>query len=683
MVQADGDDGSGGKHRLTDAGRKGRVHVAEATPGVPPDPAIAVSPGPEVGEQPAHQAGRAALALGALGVVFGDIGTSPLYAIHSIFTIDNGAVHPTAAGVYGIISLVVWSLILIVSLKYVVFVLRADNDGEGGVMALGAMARWALERAGVGPVTFVLTLGVLGAALFYGDSVITPSISVLSAVEGLEVPAPRLADAVVPIAAVILALLFMVQRWGTQRVGSIFGPVMLLWFGALAVTGLPELFRNPRILLGLSPTYGIAFLAAQPWTGFVAMGAVVLAITGAEALYADLGHFGRGPIRSAWFVIVFPALVVNYLAQGALVLRAPAMRSNPFFLLLPPWAQIPMVVLATAATVIASQAVISGAYSVSQQALRLGFLPHLHIRHTSEQTVGQIYVPSVNWALFLAVLVVTLTFRHSVRLAAAYGVAVTGTFLITTALFLTVARVQWHWEVWKVALFAALVGGVEIIFFAANLTKVLDGGWLTLLIALLVFTTMTTWQKGREIVTARRTEQEGSLAEFLAALRHKELYRVPGIAVFPHPGSDTAPLALRANVEYNRVLHQHVVIMSERTAQVPHIPWEKRLTVDHLGDPSDGVVHVTVEFGFQDELDLPAALDRVAEQGIEGMQGTVAASEALYFLSRITLRVTRRPGMNIWRKRLFIALAHNAANPAEYFGLPVDRTVSLGTQVDI
>jgi KUP system potassium uptake protein len=425
----------------------------------------------------------------------------------------------------------------------------------------------------------------------------------------------------------------------------------------------------------------MVFMGGHPYTAFIAMGAVVLAITGAEALYADLGHFGRSPIRWSWFVIVFPALLVNYLAQGALILHHPSARSNPFFLLLPGWAQIPMVMLATAATVIASQAVITGAFSVSRQALRLGFLPHLRIRHTSEHEFGQIYVPSVNWSLFVAVLAVTLTFRHSARLATAYGVAVTGTFLITTMLFLVVARVHWRWAPWKLAAFGLVVGGVELTYFSANLTKIVDGGWLTLLIALAVFTTMMTWQRGREIVTARRREKEGSLAEFIAALRRQHVYRVPGTAVFPHPSKETTPLALRANVERNHVLHECVVLTSGHTANVPHIPWEERLTVSDLGDPTDGIIHVNAEFGFQDPTDFPEVLRRISVKGVEGHM--VDPDDASYFVSRITLRRTDRPGMSRWRKALFIALAHNAASQAEFLCLPDERTVVMGTEIDI
>jgi KUP system potassium uptake protein len=411
------------------------------------------------------------------------------------------------------------------------------------------------------------------------------------------------------------------------------------------------------------------------------MGAVVLAITGAEALYADMGHFGAAPIRRAWFLLVFPALTLNYLGQGALVLRDPAGRSNPFYLLLPHWARIPMIVLATAATVIASQAVISGAFSVSRQAVRLGFLPRLRVRHTSAEQEGQVYVPAINWALLAAVLVLVLTFRSSTRLANAYGVAVTGTFLITTTLFLVVARASWRWPVWRLWLVGVLFALVELTFFCANLLKVHEGGWLTLLIAAVVFTIMTTWQRGRRIVTARRTEMEGPLREFIDEVHASSLPRVPGTAVFPHPTKETTPLALRANVEHNHVLHECVVILSGRTANVPHVPWSRRLTVDQLGDPTDGILHIDAEFGFQDRTDFPEVLRRARR--LPDIRGDIDADSASWFVSRITLRRTRRPEMPTWRKALFIALAHNTASQAEFLYLPDDRTVVMGAQVDI
>jgi len=410
----------------------------------------------------------------------------------------------------------------------------------------------------------------------------------------------------------------------------------------------------------------------------------VLAITGAEALYADMGHFGRSAIRRVWFVVVFPALTLNYLAQGALILRDPASDTNPFFLLLPGWARLPMVVLATAATVIASQAVITGAYSVSRQALRLGFLPHLRIRQTSRHSFGQIYVPGVNWALFAAVLVVVVSFRSSARLATAYGVAVTGTFLITTTLFLVVARVLWRWEPWKLAVVGVAFGGVELTYFTANLSKVVHGGWLTLLIAAVVFTVMVTWQRGRELVTARRIEMEGPLPDFLEELRTTRVQRVPGIAVFPHPDKETTPLALRANVAHNHVLHERVVIISGHTATVPHIPWDQRITIDDLGDPDDGIVHIGAVFGFQDPMDFPQVLRRAAHHpDATELTADLDPEQTSYFVSRITLRRTDRPGMARWRKLLFIALAQNAASQAEFLGLPDQRTIVLSAEVPV
>jgi KUP system potassium uptake protein len=428
----------------------------------------------------------------ALGVVFGDIGTSPLYTLQAVFSIDHGAVNTTAAGVYGVLSLVFWSITIVVSVKYVLLVLRADNGGEGGVLALAALVRRSLANPTASGGAIVIAVGVFGAALFYGDSVITPAISVLSAVSGVKVAAPGLSEAVVPTAGVILAALFSVQRWGTGRIGALFGPMMLVWFLVLALTGLRQVAAHPSILRALSPSYGLRFIATHPNTAFIAMGAVVLAITGAEALFADLGHFGRRPIRRAWYAVVFPSLTLNYLGQGSIVLRDPATKASPFFQLVPHWAQIPLVALAAAATVIASQAVISGAFSVSQQAVQLGFLPRLRSRHTSRQNAGQVYVGAVNWMLFAAVLAVTVGFGSATRLATAYGVAVTGTFLITTALLLVLARTRWHWKTRNLVTIAIGIGATELTYFVANLTKITHGGWFPLLIALTGFTIMMT-----------------------------------------------------------------------------------------------------------------------------------------------------------------------------------------------
>jgi len=619
----------------------------------------------------------AGLSLAALGVVFGDIGTSPLYSVQTVFALDDGIVKPSPDDAYGIISLIFWSITLIVSIKYVLFIMRADNDGEGGVMALAALVQRARINASV-----LVGLGVFGASLFYGDSVITPAISVLSAVEGVKVAAPALSHLVVEISLAILMVLFAIQRWGTAIVGRLFGPVMVVWFLSIGLAGLRSVVDEPGVLKGLSPSYAVAFIGADPHVAFVAMGAVVLAITGAEALYADMGHFGPLPIRVAWFALVFPTLTLNYLGQTGLILRDPHAISSPFFLLFPHWSRIPMVVLATAATVIASQAVISGAYSVSLQAVRLGFMPRLTIRHTSEHEIGQIYVPAVNMALFAAVVVLVLGFRSSERLAAAYGIAVSGTFLITTVLFLTVARRRWHWPPWLIGLLALAFAPLELAFFAANLGKIHHGGWLPLVIAISVFTVMTTWHRGREIVTANRRAEEGSLQAFVDRLRVAEppVLRVPGTAVFPSPSRDTTPLALRANVHYNHVLHDRAVIITIESANVPHVTRKERVVVDPLGYTDDNIVHVTARFGFQDQPDIPDAL-RLARA--KGLECDIDVDHPIYFLSRITIEVTPARGMSRWRKKLFLAVSRHAASPVAHFGLPEDRTVSVSSQIRV
>lgn len=636
-------------------------------------------PGPAEPARPAH-AVRAGLVLAALGVVFGDIGTSPLYALETVFSIDNGAVRPTPTDVYGVISLMFWAITLIVSVKYVGIVMRADNDGEGGVMALAALARRLYStrtpRSGL-----LLVVGIVGVSLFYGDSLITPAISVLSAVEGLEVAAPGLSRAVLPTAIVIVVLLFAAQRFGTGRVGRLFGPVTVLWFAALAAGGLWRAAANPGVLRALSPTYGLSFVMSHPGIAFIAMGAIVLVITGAEALYADMGHFGRQPILRAWFFLVFPALIINYLGQAALILDEPSAAADPFFLLYPGWARLPMVVLATAATVIASQAVISGAFSLTRQAMQLGLLPALTVRQTDEHEGGQVYLPALNAALLAGVVVLMLAFRSSGRLATAYGVSVTGALVVDTVLLLLVARLLWHWQPWKLALAAVAFGAVEVTFLGANLSKIAHGGWLPLLIATVVFTVMTTWRKGREIVTANRRAKEGSLRDFVEEVRGLGLARVPGTAVFPHPGKDTVPLALRANTDHNHVLHETVIIVSASAANVPHVPPQERLTVDDLGYADDGLQHLSVRFGFSDVTDLPGALRQACEDGV--FDDAVLDTQPSYFISRGALRRTSSPGMSRWRKALFIALAHNAADPVAYFGLPAHRTVTMGSDVDV
>ena len=634
---------------------------------------------PAKGRGPAHDAGMAVLTLGALGVVFGDIGTSPLYALQTVFHADHGAVPTRESAVYGVLSLIFWSVTIIVSVKYLLLIMRADNDGEGGIMALIALIKGALPEGRRGQMALV-ALGIFGAALFYGDGMITPAISVLSSVEGLEVVSSSLESVVVPIALTILAALFLIQRFGTGAVGRLFGPVMAIWFTVLAVGGIAQITQHPGILRALSPHYAVLFFADHGGTAFIALGSIVLAVTGAEALYADMGHFGRPPIARAWFFLVFPALMLNYLGQGALIVDDPSSISNPFFLAFPDWSRIPVVVLATFATVIASQAVISGAFSVTRQAVSLGFLPRLTIRHTSKREIGQVYVPAVNWGIFAAVALLVIGFGSSTALASAYGIAVTGTLAIDTILFFVVVRILWHRPLWQVLAGGAAFLFVDLTFFAANVTKIFHGGWFPLLIALIVFIVLTTWQRGRELVTRNRTKEEGPLRAFIEELRDVEppVFRSPGTGVFLNADPETTPLAMRTNVEHNHALPENVVILSIRTMNVPNVPESEQVTIDDLGYRDDGISHVTVELGFQDRVDAPHLLTLAIRKGLEGDCRTDTAT---YFLSRMIIVATQAPGMRRWRKRLFMTLARNAANPVAYFGLPDDRTIVMGSHV--
>jgi KUP system potassium uptake protein len=581
-----------------------------------------------------------------------------------------------------VVSLIFWSVMLIVTVTYVLLAMRVDNDGEGGIMALiTLLRRWAAN--GKSRVTMLLAgLGVLGAALFLGDSMITPAISVLSAVEGLKVVRPSLHEWVVPITVVIIVCLFLVQRFGTAAVGRYFGPVMIGWFGAIGVCGVWGITKEPGILKALSPTYTVGFLVGHFHIAFFALAAVVLAVTGAEALYADMGHFGRKPISVGWIFLVFPACALSYLGQGALILSDRANLSAPFFLLTPGWARVPMVLLATAATVIASQAVITGAFSVAAQAAQLGYLPRLRVLHTSRSTHGQIYVPWINWLLLISVLTLVFAFRSSAALAFAFGMAVTGTITITTILFFYVAHRSWRVPWWLLGAGAAILLAVDLLFLAANLTKLVHGAWLPLAIALTAFTIMTTWQRGRHLVSARRARMEGSLQEFVDELRaHPErVHIVEGTAIFLNRGSETTPLALRANVEHNHVRHRHVVIVSVEVEPAPRVPGEERITIDDLGNPGDGITHVTVRFGYTENPDVPAALATLTPEQSEGRLDLDAAT---YFLSKIELRASRSPGLAPWRKRLFLATSHVTADASEHFNLPRDRVVLLGAQVDV
>jgi len=628
--------------------------------------------------------GRLALSVGALGVVFGDIGTSPLYTVQTVFSpSDPHPVRVSQDSVYGVTSLIVWSVLIIVTVTYVLLVMRADNDGEGGIMALITLIVARGAPGGRRVRLALAALGVFGASLFFGDSMITPAISVLSAIEGVKVAAPSVTSLVVPITAAIIVCLFLLQRLGTGAVGRVFGPVMGLWFTAIGAFGIRGIVSHPAILKALSPTYALGFLAGHFTVAFFALAAVVLAVTGAEALYADMGHFGRGPITRVWLVLVFPACILSYLGQGALVLADPANAvASPFFLLLPGWARLPMVFLAAAATVIASQAVISGAFSVTRQAAQLGYLPRLRITHTSEEQIGQVYVPWINWALLAAVLALVFAFRSSEALAFAFGMAVTGTITITTLLFFYVVRRQRGWPPWLVAAGAVPLLTIDLLFLAANLTKLPHGAWLPLAIAIVVFTVLVTWQQGRELVTRVREDDEGPLQAFVDQLhaRKPPLTRVPGTAIFLHRGSGTAPLAMRANVEHNQVLHEHVLVLAIETLPVPHVPPGERLQVDDLGYSDDGIVGVTARFGYMDSPDVPGLLPLIRKAGLESPLDETRIS---YFLSTIDLHPGTHPGMSWWRKRLFLATAQLTADAAEYFRLPRDRTVVMGARIEL
>jgi KUP system potassium uptake protein len=628
-------------------------------------------------------AAQGALAVGALGVVFGDIGTSPLYTLQTLFNPNDP--HPVTVShdsIFGVVSLIFWAVTIIVTVTYVLLVMRADNDGEGGIMALIALIRRRALPGGRRAKAVLAALGIFGASLFFGDSMITPAISVLSAVEGVKVAAPSVSGLVIPITVAIIVVLFGVQRLGTGAVGRVFGPVMSLWFTVLAVLGIRGVAKHPAILEALSPQYAIGFLVGHFGTAFFSLTAVVLAVTGAEALYADMGHFGRGPIRRAWLLVVFPACILNYLGQGALILGHPASISNPFFLLAPGWARLPMVFLATVATVIASQAVISGAFSVAHQAARLGYLPRLRIQYTSEQVMGQIYVPWINWLLLVGVLTLVLAFRSSAALAYAYGTAVTGTITITTLLFFYYARHRWRWPLWIVLAGGGVLLAIDLLFFAANLTKLTHGAWLPLLIGIIAFTILTTWQRGRELVTLQRAREEGPLPEFIAQLHamNPPLLRVPGTAVFLNRGKATAPLAMRANVEHNEILHEHVLILSIETTPAPHVPEAQRLQIDDLGYKDDRITFVAARFGYMDQTNVPGLMRLIRGADVESPLDDDRLS---YFVSRIELVQGHAPGMSRWRKRLFIATSRITADAAEYFRLPRERTVIMGSRIEV
>lgn len=615
-----------------------------------------------------------AITLAALGVVFGDIGTSPLYTIKEVFSVGTHPVPLTEVNMYGILSLIVWALIMVVSVKYVAFIMRADNRGEGGIMALLALA--SQKAAGDHKkLRMIMLLGILGACMFYADGMITPAISVLSAVEGLEIAAPILHPLILPITLIVLFILFWAQSKGTALVGAFFGPIMLLWFGTLAVLGISGIAENPAILHALNPYYAFKFFAVSPWIAFVALGAVVLSVTGAEALYADMGHFGRFPIRLAWFGLVLPALILNYFGQGALVLLHPETVKNPFYLLAPSWALYPLIILATLAAVIASQAVITGAFSVSRQALQLGYLPRMHVEHTSESEEGQVYMPRVNWGLMLAVMVLVLSFKSSGNLAAAYGIAVTGDMVITTLLAGFVFHHMWGWSKLRTGALVALFLTIDIAFFSANMLKIPDGGWVPLVIGIVIFTLMLTWKTGRAMVYTRLKNEAMELEPFMDAVGAHPPTRVPGTALFLTPNPDGVPHALLHNLKHNKVLHEKVVILTVKFLDFPHTSTEERVSLEAL--PHE-FYKVTVRYGFKDEPDLPRDLALCTDKGL-----ALGAMDTSFFVGKEILIASEKFGMSTWRKKIFIGLFRSAETITNQFKLPPNRVIELGSQLKI
>ena len=635
----------------------------------------ASSGGDNLGRHEPRRSAMYGLALAALGVVYGDIGTSPLYTLQTVFDPSNGLVLDTP-NVIGIISLIFWSLMVVVSLKYVTLILRANNHGEGGIMALLALAASSVASRPKLRNT-LLCVGVLGAALFYGDAVITPAISVLSAVEGLEVATPALKPYVIPITLGALIALFLMQKRGTAGIGAVFGPIMVAWFVILGVVGLINVLTAPGILVALNPFIGLAFCLHYHWLAFVALGGVVLSLTGAEALYADMGHFGANPVRLTWFGLVFPALALNYLGQGALLLADHAAAANPFYRLFPQWALFPMVVLSTAATVIASQAVISGTFSMTKQAMQLGFMPRMDVIYTSAKEIGQIYVPGINWMLLVAVVAAVLGFGSSAALGSAYGIAVTGTMLITTVLTFFVVRYAWHYN-WFLCVFATgFFLLIDALFFSSNLLKIVQGGWFPLAIGLLVFTVMITWGRGRQIMQIEAQKRAGTtpLIPYLESLLAGSPVRVGGTAIYMSPDPHGVPHALLNNLMHNHVLHQRVIFLTVVSKEVPWVPESERVEVQAL---QHGCHQVTVVYGFKDEVDLPRALQACAAFGL-----VFESPQTSYFLSRATVVPTPGNHMALWREKLFAVMLHNVGNVAAYLKLPANRVIELGERVEI
>ena len=618
-----------------------------------------------------HKASLATLSLAALGVVFGDIGTSPLYTMKEVFSLSKHPVELTQFNVLGILSLIFWSLIMIVSAKYVAFIMRADNRGEGGIMALLSLAN---NNAPSGNKrSWIMILGILGACMFYADGMITPAISVLSAIEGLEVVAPSLSYLIIPITLVVLFILFYAQSKGTHIVGAFFGPIMFFWFLTLALLGIINIASEPHVLMAINPLYAFQFFQLSPMVAFVALGAVVLSVTGAEALYADMGHFGRHPIRLAWFIFVLPALTLNYFGQGALIISNPENIKNPFYLMAPEFLVIPLIVLATLAAIIASQAVITGAFSVSRQALQLGFLPRMHVEHTSENQEGQIYLPRINWLLMIAVMALVVTFKSSGNLAGAYGIAVTGDMVISTLLASFVFYEVWKWNSAKTLIFMAIFLVIDFAFFSANILKIPDGGWFPILIGSVIFVLMTTWKKGRALLYKILKGEAIEINSFISSIGANPPPRVEGTAIFLTPNPDGVPHALLHNLKHNKVIHEKVIILTVMFMDYPHSLTKDLVTVEKL---PYNFYKVIVKYGFKDEPNLPKDLSLCAKNGLN-----IDPMNSSYFIGKEILLAMPKDNMNYWRKKLFIGLFRSAETITNQFKLPPNRVVELGSQV--
>ena len=646
-----------------------------------PGPALGAPPAPEATAQlprpPPRGSALATLALGALGVVYGDIGTSPLYAMKECFTGSHG-VPATHENVLGVLSLIFWALTFVVVVKYISFVMRADNRGEGGILALLALV--GRRDTGRRRRRAILLLGLFGAALLYGDGVITPAISVLGAMEGLTVAAPALEHYVVPVSLGIIIGLFLIQRGGTGTVGAVFGPVMLVWFVSIGLLGLRGVAAHPDILVAISPTYAIAFLARGGLPGYLVLGSVVLVITGGEALYADMGHFGKRPIRVAWFGLVMPALVLNYFGQGALVLYDPAAARNPFYLLAPEWAVYPMIGIATAAAIVASQALISGAFSLTHQAVQLGYSPRVTIRHTSRTEIGQIYVPEVNWVLGAACVALILEFQTSSNLAAAYGVAVTGTMATTTVLFHNVMRELWRWPFARAWALTSAFIVVDLAFFGANLAKIEQGGWFPIAAAAAGFALMSTWKAGRNALAVQLRDAGLPLKMFMDDISRKRPQRVPGTAVFMTSNQDAAPPVLLHHLKHNKILHERVLLVSITTEEIPAVPEMERVTSRDLGS---GFYQVIARYGFMETPDVPKLLESLPQRPPPNVPLALKPMETTFYLGRETLLPTGPSRLARWRKRLFIIMARNAVTATKYYGLPPNRVVEMGAQIQL